>query len=154
MEKNKQEIELNRENNRIFSRRDFLAKTAVFAAGLAIVSSCAPAEQTKKISNESGKPLQNGDGKMKTRKLGTLEVSEIGAGCMSISANYGVAADKNQGINTIRTAYEKGVTFFDTAEIYGPYTSEELVGEALAPFRDKVRIATKFALTLKAVKAV
>ena len=78
------------------------------------------------------------------RKLGTLEVSEIGAGCMSISANYGPAADKAQGIQTIRTAFETGITFFDTAEVYGPYTNEELVGEALAPIRDKVVIASKF----------
>jgi aryl-alcohol dehydrogenase-like predicted oxidoreductase len=78
------------------------------------------------------------------RKLGTLEVSEIGAGCMSISANYGPAADKARGIHTIRTAFEKGITFFDTAEVYGPYTNEELVGEALAPIRDKVVIASKF----------
>ena len=63
---------------------------------------------------------------------------------MSISANYGPPADRNQGIQVIRTAYEKGVTFFDTAEVYGPYTNEELVGEALAPFRDKVVIASKF----------
>jgi aryl-alcohol dehydrogenase-like predicted oxidoreductase len=81
---------------------------------------------------------------MKTRKLGTLEVSEMGFGCMSISANYGPAADKNQGIEVIREAHEKGVTFFDTAEVYGPYTNEELVGEALAPFRGKVVIASKF----------
>ena len=81
---------------------------------------------------------------MKTRKLGSLEVSEIGAGCMSISANYGPPADKAQGIKTIRTAFEKGVTFFDTAEVYGPYTSEELVGEALQPIRDQVKIASKF----------
>jgi len=81
---------------------------------------------------------------MKKRKLGNLEVSAIGLGCMSISANYGPPADRNQGIEVIRAAYEKGVTFFDTAEIYGPYTNEELVGEALAPFRDKVVIASKF----------
>src|SRR6202521_5507025 len=81
---------------------------------------------------------------MKTRKLGTLEVSEMGFGCMSISANYGPAADKHQGIEVIRAAREKGVTFFDTAEVYGPYTNEELVGEALAPFLDKVVIASKF----------
>src|SRR6266581_1848667 len=81
---------------------------------------------------------------MKTRKLRTLEVSEMGFGCMSISANYGPAADKNQGIEVIRAAHEKGVTFFDTAEVYGPYTNEELVGEALAPFRGKVVIASKF----------
>nr|WP_303311241.1 aldo/keto reductase [Hymenobacter sp. BT730] len=81
---------------------------------------------------------------MKIRKLGTLVVSEVGAGCMSISANYGPPADKNQGIQLIRTAYEQGVRFFDTAEVYGPYTSETLVGEALAPFRDQVVIASKF----------
>jgi aryl-alcohol dehydrogenase-like predicted oxidoreductase len=85
---------------------------------------------------------------MKTRRLGKLEVSELGAGCMSISANYGPAADTSQGIKTIRTAHEKGVTFFDTAEVYGPYTNEELVGEALAPFRDKVAIATKFGFAI------
>ena len=81
---------------------------------------------------------------MKTRKLGELEVSEMGSGCMSISANYGPAADRNQGIDVIRAAHDKGVTSFDTAEVYGPYTSEELVGEALAPIRDDVAIATKF----------
>jgi aryl-alcohol dehydrogenase-like predicted oxidoreductase len=81
---------------------------------------------------------------MKQRKLGKLEVSEMGFGCMSISANYGPAADKNRGIEVIRAAYDQGVTFFDTAEVYGPYANEELVGEALAPIRDKVAIATKF----------
>jgi aryl-alcohol dehydrogenase-like predicted oxidoreductase len=81
---------------------------------------------------------------MKTRKLGELEVSETGFGFMSIGANYGPAADRNQGMEVIRAAHEKGVTFFDTAEVYGPYTNEELVGEALAPFRDKVVIASKF----------
>ena len=86
---------------------------------------------------------------MKTRSLGSLVVSEIGAGCMSISANYGSSADRSQGINVIRTAYEKGVTFFDTAEVYGPYANEELVGEALAPFRDKVAIASKFGFDIE-----
>ena len=81
---------------------------------------------------------------MKTRYLGKLQVSELGAGCMSISANYGPPADRNQGIKVIRTAHDNGVTFFDTAEVYGPYTNEDLVGEALAPIRDKVVIATKF----------
>ncbi len=81
---------------------------------------------------------------MQKRKLGNLEVSAIGFGCMSISANYGPAAGRNQGVEVIRAAHDKGVTFFDTAEVYGPYTNEELVGEALAPIRDKVAIATKF----------
>jgi aryl-alcohol dehydrogenase-like predicted oxidoreductase len=85
---------------------------------------------------------------MQKRKLGNLEVSAVGFGCMSISANYGPAADRNQGIDVIRAAQERGVTFFDTAEVYGPYTNEELVGEALAPFRDKVVIATKFGFAI------
>ena len=85
---------------------------------------------------------------MKTRRLGKLEVSELGAGCMSISANYGPPADREQGIGVIRTAFERGVTFFDTAEVYGPYTNEELVGEALAPVRDQVVIATKFGFAI------
>jgi len=86
---------------------------------------------------------------MKARKLGQLEVSELGAGCMSISANYGPSAPREQGIKVIRAAHEKGVTLFDTAEVYGPYTNEELVGEALAPIRDKVHIATKFGFNLE-----
>lgn len=86
---------------------------------------------------------------MKTRKLGQMEVSELGAGCMSISSNYGPPADKAQGIATIRAAHEKGVTFFDTAEVYGPYTNEILVGEALEPIRNEVRIATKFGFDIE-----
>jgi aryl-alcohol dehydrogenase-like predicted oxidoreductase len=81
---------------------------------------------------------------MQTRKLGKLEVSELGFGCMSISANYGAAAPRHQGIEVIRAAHERGVTFFDTAEVYGPFTNEELVGEALAPICEKVAIATRF----------
>jgi len=83
---------------------------------------------------------------MQKRKLGkgNLEVSAIGLGCMGLSFGYGPAVDKQQGISLIRAAVERGVTFFDTAEVYGPFTNEELVGEALAPFRDQVVIATKF----------
>jgi aryl-alcohol dehydrogenase-like predicted oxidoreductase len=83
---------------------------------------------------------------MKKRKLGksNLEVSAIGLGCMGMSAMYGPALDKKDGMSLIRAAVERGVTFFDTAEVYGPYKNEELVGEALAPMRDKVVIATKF----------
>ena len=82
---------------------------------------------------------------MKKRKLEGLEVSELGFGNMSLSGgHYGPGVDKAQGIRVIREAYERGVTFFDTAEVYGPYVNEELVGEALAPVRDKVAIATKF----------
>jgi aryl-alcohol dehydrogenase-like predicted oxidoreductase len=83
---------------------------------------------------------------MQKRKLGKsdLEVSSIGLGCMGLSFGYGPAADKASGISLIRAAVERGVTFFDTAEAYGPFANEELVGEALAPFRDQVVIATKF----------
>jgi aryl-alcohol dehydrogenase-like predicted oxidoreductase len=83
---------------------------------------------------------------MEKRKLGNsgLEVSALGLGCMGLSFGYGPAADKTDAIRLIRTAFEKGVTFFDTAEAYGPFTNEELLGEALEPFRDQVVIATKF----------
>jgi aryl-alcohol dehydrogenase-like predicted oxidoreductase len=83
---------------------------------------------------------------MQKRKLGNsnLEASAIGLGCMGLSFGYGPAVDKQQGISLIRAAVERGVTFFDTAEVYGPFTNEELVGEALEPFRDRVVIATKF----------
>ena len=83
---------------------------------------------------------------MKKRRLGksNLEVSAIGLGCMGMSYGYGPAGDKQEMISLIRAAVERGVTFFDTAEVYGPFTNEELVGEALAPFRGKVAIATKF----------
>jgi aryl-alcohol dehydrogenase-like predicted oxidoreductase len=83
---------------------------------------------------------------MQNRKLGrsNLEVSAIGLGCMGLSFGYGPAVDKKEGISLIRAAVERGVTFFDTAEVYGPFTNEELVGEALSPFRDQVVIATKF----------
>ena len=83
---------------------------------------------------------------MKKRKLGKsgLEVSALGLGCMGLSFGYGPATEKQQAITLIRTAFDHGVTFFDTAEAYGPYKNEEVVGEALEPFRDRVVIATKF----------
>jgi Predicted oxidoreductases (related to aryl-alcohol dehydrogenases) len=83
---------------------------------------------------------------MQQRELGKsgLRVSAIGLGCMGMSANYGPPEDKQKMINLMHAAFDRGVTFFDTAEVYGPYTNEELVGEGLAPIRDKVIIATKF----------
>src|SRR5881628_690721 len=83
---------------------------------------------------------------MKKRKLGrnNLEVSAVGLGCMGMSFGYGPAADRQEMISLLRTAVERGVTFFDTAEVYGPFTNEELLGEALAPFRGRVVVATKF----------
>ena len=89
---------------------------------------------------------------MQKRKLGKtgLEVSAIGLGCMGLSFSYGPATEKNAAIALIRAAVERGVTFFDTAEVYGPFTNEEVVGEALAPFRDDVVIATKFGFAVGA----
>src|SRR2546422_3004508 len=139
MRKNKQPTGSNIQYHRVLSRRDFLANTALLGAGLAAGPSlwAASSDQPKAIN------------KMKARKLGQLKVSELGAGCMSISANYGPPEPRDQGIKVIRAAHERGVTLFDTAEVYGPYTNEELVGEALAPIRDKVHIATKFGFNLE-----
>ncbi|WP_457425436.1 aldo/keto reductase [Roseateles sp. P5_E7] len=118
-------------------RRDFLSRVALAGAGLAI----AP------LSNAAA---GNQVHAMKVRQLGQVKVAELGAGCMSISANYGPPADRRQGIRVIRTAFERGVSLFDTAEVYGPYTNEDLVGEALAPMRDQVVIATKFGFNIEA----
>jgi aryl-alcohol dehydrogenase-like predicted oxidoreductase len=93
---------------------------------------------------------------MHTRQLGKsgLEVSALGFGCMGLSFGYGPAVDRQQGISLIRAAVERGITFFDTAEAYGPFTNEELVGEALAPMRDQVVIATKFGFKFEGGKSV
>ena len=87
---------------------------------------------------------------MQKRKLGNrnLEVSAIGLGCMGMSFSYGPPADKQEMISLLHAAVERGITFFDTAEVYGPFTNEELVGEALSPFRGQVVIATKFGFNL------
>lgn len=115
------------------SRRDFLK----LAGTAAVVSWAIP------VVAQSGGLDPNS--KLKTRKLGGLEVSELGFGCMGLSGgHYGPGVNRAEGIRVIRDAYERGVTFFDTAEVYGPYVNEELVGEALASVRDKVKIATKF----------
>jgi aryl-alcohol dehydrogenase-like predicted oxidoreductase len=87
---------------------------------------------------------------MQKRKLRNLEVSAIGFGCMNMSSGYNPPADKNQGIAVIRAAFEHGITLYDTAEVYGPLINEELVGEALAPFRDQVVIASKYGFDLAA----
>lgn len=126
------------------ARRQFLKNSAFLGASLAIGPVLASG--SAQAQDRSTKP--NGATTMEKRKLGTMEVSEIGAGCMSISSNYGPPAPKEQGLKTIRTAFENGVTFFDTAEVYGPYTNEELVGEALQSVRDQVKIATKFGFAI------
>lgn len=123
-------------------RRSFLK-----VAGMAAVAAVLPFDvsATNHVSAQSGKTTKEGTYTMNKRKLGTLEVSELGFGNMGLSSgHYGPGVDRAQGIRVIRDAYERGVTFFDTAEVYGPYVNEELLGEALAPFRDKVKIATKF----------
>lgn len=134
------------------NRRDFMFKSIVAGAGILtspLFSLGRPSSFG--LSERNGvNELQQSQKTMDTRTLGTLKISALGAGCMSISANYGAAANKKEGIATIRSAYEQGVTFFDTAEVYGPYTNELLVGEALAPFRDKVNIATKFGFNIEA----
>lgn len=93
---------------------------------------------------------------MQKRPLGKsgLEVSAIGLGCMGMSYGYGPAADKKEMLALIHAAVERGVTFFDTAEVYGPYVNEELVGEALAPFKGEVVIATKFGIQMEGGKQV
>jgi len=85
---------------------------------------------------------------MQKRKLGNLEVSAVGLGCMGMSQSYGAAMETPDAVRLIRTAFERGVTFFDTAEVYGPYKNEEVVGEALQPIRDQVVIATKFGIDI------
>src|SRR6476646_3773518 len=139
MKMNKQTTASGPQERGVLNRRHFLATAALVGAGLAVGRSswAATPEQPQ------------GTNKMKARKLGQLEVSEIGAGCMSISANYGPAAPKDQGIKVLRAAHDKGVTFFDTADVYGPYANEELVGEALEPVRDQVAIATKFGFNIE-----
>jgi len=91
---------------------------------------------------------------MEKRKLGSLEVSALGLGCMGMSFGYGKPADREEMIALIRTAVDHGVTFFDTAQVYGPFTNEDLVGEALAPVREKVVIATKFGLRFDSIASI
>ena len=125
-------------------RRRFLMATGMAAAAmplgavsLALPTSARAAESSPRQTCTIGQ-----------RKLGGLAVSELGFGCMSLSGNYGPPTDKAHGIRVIRDAFDRGIRFFDTAEVYGPYTNEELVGEALAPVREQVAIATKFGFAI------
>lgn len=129
-------------------RREFVTKAALTGAALAVGASVWAGSSVPPTADQGSKTLPGEQVKMTKRHLGNLEVSAIGAGCMSISANYGPPADIAQGIQTLRTAFENGVTFFDSAEVYGPYTNEELVGKALKPFRDQVTIASKFGFAI------
>lgn len=127
-------------------RRNFLkiaSLAAVSAVGTWTGASKVFARPLARTENED---LSGGhpSGSLEHRSLGGLDVSAIGLGCLPMVGYYGGRYDKEEMVALIRRAYDKGVTFFDTAEVYGPYTSEEWVGEALAPFRDKVKIGTKF----------
>ena len=132
-------------NNDEPGRRQFIRRTALL--GAAVVAGPLQAQIPSGMQRTQGNT-------MKQRTLGTMKVSELGLGCMTFAGNYNAPVPKEQAIRTIRTAYENGVTFFDTAEVYGPYTSEAFVGEALAPMRDKVQIATKFGFAIDGTMAL
>ncbi|MEN6559280.1 MAG: aldo/keto reductase [Acidobacteriota bacterium] len=125
-------------------RRDFIAKSALAGASLAL-GKCVFANPASELKGNTMNQLNPASDK---RKLGSLEVSALGLGCMNLTWAYGPGVDKKTGVLLIRSAYEQGVTFFDTAEVYGPFKDEEYVGEAVAPFRDKVVIATKFGFNI------
>jgi aryl-alcohol dehydrogenase-like predicted oxidoreductase len=132
------------------SRRNFLANTTLAGTGLAlsplVFTGCS--EQPKDINGQSDKEPGKKAGEMKTRKLGSLDVTEMGFGCMNLAWAYGPPMDEKRAIQLVRKAYESGVRFFDTAEVYGPFFSEKIVGEALAPFRKEVVVATKFGFNI------
>ncbi|HEY0045237.1 MAG TPA: aldo/keto reductase [Flavobacterium sp.] len=142
------------------SRRDFiyassLASAGVLLGGAGLISSCNSKSKEKMenaINGTNTGKLGHGNtkGEFKTRKLGSLDVTEIGFGCMNLAWAYGPPMDEKLAIQLVRTAYESGVRFFDTAEVYGPFYSEKIVGEALAPFRKDVVIATKFGFDITA----
>lgn len=135
------------------NRRKFFKSAALAGAGLAMASSGIAASSG--IENSSQNIQNTSKSKVATRKLGKLEVSGIGLGCMSmVAGTYNPTPQKQEMIAHIRKAVERGITFFDTAEVYGPYTSEELVGEALGPFKGKVKIASKFGWNIQDNKRV
>lgn len=144
MKENKKTNEPNDQKSGITNRRTFIGKTLFAGAGLAAMWAAPPNQAGAQTTNDSpanqSKSVIGG-----RRKLGSLEVSPLGLGCMSMVAGfYNPAPPRQEMIRLIRNAVERGVTFFDTAEVYGPFTSEEIVGEALEPFKGKVVIASKF----------
>lgn len=124
------------------NRRSFLQNSTLISAGL-IFGSTGLFSFTGKGNKTSNHPDISYSDKKK-RKIGSLEVSAIGLGCMNMAGIYNPPQDKGEMVKVIRKAYENGVDFFDTAEVYGPFYSEEIVGEAIAPFRKKINIASKF----------
>jgi aryl-alcohol dehydrogenase-like predicted oxidoreductase len=138
---------MDEQNSNKFNRRDFILKSAFAGTGLMVggsflINACNSERNNKSESNSALNGQQKSS--FKKRKLGSLEVSELGFGCMNIAWAYGPPTEKKKAIEIIRKAYESGITFFDTAEVYGPFYSEEVVGEALKPFRNDVVIGTKF----------
>lgn len=124
------------------NRRNFLKSTVLTGAGLTFGGSLLASGATSFHKENSTNKIISSE--LKKRKLGNLEVTELGFGCMNIAWAYGPETPKEQAIALIRKSYEHGIRFFDTAEVYGPYYSEEVVGEALKPYRNDVVIATKF----------
>jgi len=123
------------------NRRDFIKQSSLAGSAILIAQNIVANGISAMVDTD---PKKNKKMNFKKRKLGQLEVTELGFGCMNIAWAYGAPTEKNKAITLIRTARELGCNFFDTAEIYGPFYSEEVVGEALAPFRKEVIIATKF----------
>lgn len=135
-------------NENGLNRRNFFKNAALASAALAMAPSGLMASSN--IENPSQQKQNSSKSSVKKRKLGSLEVSGIGLGCMSmVAGTYNPAPSKQEMIAHIRKAVERGVTFFDTAEVYGPYTSEALVGEALEPFKGKVTITSKFGFDIQ-----
>ncbi len=124
------------------NRRGFLQNSTLISAGLFFAS--AGFSSFTGEGNKTSNHPENSYSNKKKRKIGSLEVSAIGLGCMSMAGIYNAPQDKGEMVKVIRQAYENGVDFFDTAEVYGPFFSEEIVGEAIAPFRKKINIASKF----------
>ena len=124
-------------------RRNLLVAGVSMAASTLLTSAAAYAQQPGEVATGTTVDKQSGE-ILTRRKLGGLEVSALGFGCMNVAGMYNKAIDRQEAIRLIRAAYDRGVTFFDTAEVYGPFLSEELVGEALAPVRSRVVIASKF----------
>jgi len=130
-------------------RRAFLMQAALAGAATAMTSAAPGGSAHAQAAPKPTVPLPASTAaKPGVRKLGDLEVSSIGFGCMVLSQVYGPGVDRQQGIRMIREAFDRGVTFFDTAQVYGLFKNEDLVGEALAPFRDQVVIGTKFGFQL------
>jgi aryl-alcohol dehydrogenase-like predicted oxidoreductase len=133
-----------KEEKNAISRRDFIVGSALAGAGLVVVPLGFAAAQPNFNNNSKNNTMSNTPSINTKRKLGSLEVSTLGYGCMNLTWAYGPGVDEKTAISLIHSAYEQGVTLFDTAEIYGPFRDEEYVGKALQPFRDKVVISTKF----------